>query len=354
MNFKDEVEERLRNLAKPPGSLGLLEEQAKKAFLAWGYFPGEFVPKHIIFAADNGICRSGAVAQLPEITYMQSHHMVEGTSAVTCFCRCNQIPWEVVDIGIDSPDAVGLDYKIARGTKDFSKEPAMTEEELHKAFDAGRERVLAAKRSGYNFLSFGELGIGNTTTSAAVLMAIAPRDAASLVGYGSARGNFRLLLHKRDLIRRALASYGPHISGAADALRYVGGFDLAALASAMCTCARERIPFYIDGFITAAALAAAVQMMPQVSRFALPSHMSREAGMSVALHAAGIDDYDVPLWANLSLGEGTGAVLAVTLLRSMLYAVNHMATLDGINADAEQRHADTAGKGDMHHGTTRR
>ena len=82
--------------------------------------------------------------------------------------------------------------------------------------------------------------------------------------------------------------------------------------------------------------------------------MSREAGMSVALHAAGIDDYDVPLWANLSLGEGTGAVLAVTLLRSMLYAVNHMATLDGINADAEQRHADIAGKGDMHHGTTRR
>ena len=76
--------------------------------------------------------------------------------------------------------------------------------------------------------------------------------------------------------------------------------------------------------------------------------------MSVALHAAGIDDYDVPLWANLSLGEGTGAVLAVTLLRSMLYAVDHMATLDGINADAEQRHADTAGKGDMHHGTTRR
>lgn len=119
MTFGDEVEERLRNLAKPPGSLGLLEEQAKKAFLAWGCFPGRFAPKHIVFAADNGICRSGAVAQLSEITYMQSCHMVEGTSAVTCFCRCNQIPWEVVDVGIDSPDAVGLDYKIARGTKDF-------------------------------------------------------------------------------------------------------------------------------------------------------------------------------------------------------------------------------------------
>lgn len=228
----------------------------------------------------------------------------------------------------------------------------MTEEELRQAFAAGRERVLAAKRDGYNFLSFGEMGIGNTTTSAAVLMAIAPRDAASLVGYGSSRGNFRLLLHKRDLIRDALARYGPHISSAADALRYVGGFDLAALASAMCTCARERIPFYIDGFITAAALAAAVQLMPQVSRFALPSHMSREAGMSVALHAAGIDDYDVPLWANLSLGEGTGAVLAVTLLRSMLYAVDHMATLDGINADAEERHAERAGKGESYHGTS--
>lgn len=339
MTYAEEVDERLRNLAKVPGSLGLLEGQARKVYLAWGRMDLPLRPKHIIFAADNGVTRSGAVAQLSEITYMQSSHMVVGTSAVTCFCRCNDIPWEVVDVGINSVDAVGLDYKIARGTKDFAKEPAMSEEELARAFAAGRERVEAAKKEGVTLLSFGEMGIGNTTTSSALLMAIAPRDAASLVGYGSAKGNFMVLMRKRRLIRDALARYGDKIHDAADALRYVGGFDLAALTAAMRTCADLHIPFYIDGFITAGALAAAVRLQPNVADFALPSHMSREAGMSVALHVAGIDDYDVPIWANLSLGEGTGAVLAVTLLRSMLFAVDHMATLDGINAEAEERHA---------------
>ena len=344
MDFVAHVDERLRNLAKPPGSLGLLESQARKIFLAWNDMDEELRPKHIIFAADNGVCKSGAVAQLQEITYMQATHMVEGTSAVTCFCKANHIPYEVVDVGIDSDDAVGLDYKIACGTADFSKEPAMTQAQVTRALQVGAERVKKAKDDGYTLLSFGEMGIGNTTTSAAVLMALAPHDAANIVGYGSSRGNFSLLLAKRRLIKDALQRYGSHIQSAETALQYVGGFDLAALAGAMVQCVREGIPFYIDGFITAAALAAAVRMEPNVTAFALPSHMSREPGMAVALRCAHIDEYDVPLWANLSLGEGTGAVLAVTLMKSMMYAIRHMATLDGINGEALQRYEEKQGR----------
>lgn len=126
MTFKEEVEEKLRNLAKPPGSLGLLEQQAKKIFLAWQKTEPDLRPKHIIFAADNGVVWSGAAVQLPEITYLQTRNMVDGLAAISCFCDYNRIPYEVVDVGIDSPDAVGLNYKIRQGTRNFSVEPATT------------------------------------------------------------------------------------------------------------------------------------------------------------------------------------------------------------------------------------
>ena len=340
MAYRDEVEHLLYNLAKPPGSLGILETQAKQTLLGWGKFQQELRPKHIIFAADNGVVQAGVVAQLAEITYMQSVHMVNGTSAVTCFCRANGIPYEVVDVGIDSADAVGIDRKIARGTRNFAHEPAMTTAQYERALAIGRERVLQAGKDGYNFLSFGEMGIGNTTTSAAVLTAIAPKGSTFLVGYGSAAKNYQLLLHKRRVVADALQRYALYIHDAATALQYVGGFDLVALCGAMLACVEAHIPFYIDGFITAVALASAVQMNGAVRDMALPSHLSREPGMAAALRLCGIDEYDVPIQANMALGEGTGAVLATVLLRSMMYAVWHMDTLDGINQSAAARHAE--------------
>lgn len=337
MDYRDEVEETLRNLAKPPGSLGLLEKQVKQIFLAWGKMYRELKPKHIIFAADNGVVWSGAAAQPPEITYLQTKNMVDGLAAVSCFCNCNNIPYEVVDVGIDSPDAVGLNYKIRQGTRNFAVEPAMTEEEVRRALDIGRERVEFAGHMGYNLLSFGEMGIGNTTTSAAVLTALSPTHAALIVGYGSSRGNYKLMCRKEKLIADALREYGPMIKGPVDALRYMGGFDLAAICGAMLACVKAHIPFYVDGFITAAALVCAVQLNDEVRRYAILSHLSREAGMAVALRTVGMDESQIPIHGELSLGEGTGAVLAVSLIQSMMYAIWHMGTLDNVNESAERR-----------------
>lgn len=336
MGFSEEVDALIDDMAKPVGSLGLLEKQARKAFLAWGHFEKELRPLHLIFSADNGITQSGVVKQLREITYMQTRNMVQGKATIRCFCQSNHIPYKVIDVGIASEDAVGVDRKVARGTQDFSKEPAMTKEEFQQAFDAGREMTVQAKKEGYNLLSFGEMGIGNTTTSSAVLTAIVPQGSSFLVGYGSAKGNYKLVLHKRQTVRKCVEAYRPQIHTAADAIRCVGGFDLAALCGAMVECAAQRLPFYIDGFITAVALACAVQLNPQVADCALPSHLSREPGMAVALRLCGIDEYDVPIQAGLALGEGTGAIFGVVLLRSMMYAIWHMATLSGINREAEE------------------
>ena len=274
--------------------------------------------------------------------------MVQGTSAVTCFCRSQDIPYEVVDVGIDSDDAVGLDRKIARGTKNFAVEPAMSREQLVQAMATGRERVQAAAKEGINLLSFGEMGIGNTTTSAAVLTALSPKKMSWLTGFGSARGNYKLLFHKRRVIAAAIKAYEKELQTPADALRCVGGFDLASLCGAMVACVDEKMPFYIDGFITATALACAIAMKPAVRDYALPSHISREPGMAQALRLCGIDEYEVPIQAGLSLGEGTGAVLGVTLMKTMMYAVWHMATLNGINQEAQARH--DKGKGDETYG----
>ena len=117
---------------------------------------------------------------------------------------------------------------------------------------------------------------------------------------------------------------------------------------AMLACADVHLPFYIDGFITAVALACAVKTRPNVRQYALPSHISREPGMSAALRLCGIDEYDVPIHADMALGEGTGAVLGVVMLKTMLYAVGHMATLDGINGEAEERHRRRMEKGAEH------
>lgn len=337
MTFKEEVEEKLRNLAKPPGSLGLLEQQAKKIFLAWQKTEPDLRPKHIIFAADNGVVWSGAAVQLPEITYLQTRNMVDGLAAISCFCDYNRIPYEVVDVGIDSPDAVGLNYKIRQGTRNFSVEPAMTEAEVKRAVEVGRERVSFAAHMGYNLLSFGEMGIGNTTTSAAVLTALAPDYASLIAGYGSAKGNYRLLRHKEELVSEAMEQYGSLMSGPIDVLRYVGGFDLAAITGAMLACAERRIPFYVDGFITAVALVCAVKIRDDVRDYALLSHLSREAGMTLALRIIDMDESEIPLHCGFSLGEGTGAVLAVSLMQSLMYAIGHMGTLDEVNKNAKRR-----------------
>ena len=185
----------------------------------------------------------------------------------------------------------------------------MSREQLVQAMATGRERVQAAAKEEINLLSFGEMGIGNTTTSAAVLTALSPKKMSWLTGFGSARGNYKLLFHKRRVIAAAIKAYEKELQTPADALRCVGGFDLAALCGAMLACAEKKIPFYIDGFITATALACAIAMNPAVRDYALPSHLSREPGMAQALRLCGIDEYEVPIQLACPWDEGTGAGL---------------------------------------------
>lgn len=331
----DEAERLTARMAVPKGSLGLLERQVQKLIRAWGGLRA-WQPYHYIFAADNGIVAEGVVRQSQDITYLQARNMMLGKSTISCFCQVNDVPWMVVDVGINREASVGLNRKVRQGTRNFLVEPAMTPQEFQAAFDAGADCVREAVERGDTILSFGEMGIGNTTTSSAVLHALTGAPLGEIVGYGANPDFPEVIGRKRDVIAQAVARYKGALTTTQAILQYVGGYDLAALCGAMVACARLRIPFVLDGYITAVAFACAVALESDVTAMAIPSHLSKEPGMRYALAAGGIEESDVPIRAGLALGEGTGAILELMILKTMLYTVEHVDQM--ANLEAEARH----------------
>lgn len=299
-----------------PGGLGLWENYFRKICLAWGRIDDVIRPQHIIFAADNGCNMEGYVGYNYEVTQKQSRNMVLGHTAATHFCEFNGIPCEVVDVGVASDDGIGVNRKVAKGTKNIMNQPAMSDAEFQAAFDAGRERVAHYSNEGINLISFGEMGLGNTTTSAAVLSALTGRPVEDTVGPGSWPDKPDLMKRKRDFVQSVLDFHAGHFDSVEHIISRVGGFDIAAITGAIMECTERNIPFVIDGFISAVAAACASHLNPAVKDFAIPSHHSRETGMEIALNEVGLASYDVPIQAHMAMGEGTGAILMVQMLKT--------------------------------------
>ena len=240
------IEEQLNRFLQPkcliPGGLGLWEDYFRKICTAWGEINGEIRPQHIIFSADNGCNMEGYVGYNYEVTQKQSRNMLLGRSSATQFCNFNNIPYEVVDVGIASDDGIGVDCKVEKGTKNILNHPAMTEDEFNSAFQAGYERVEHYVKKGINLFSFGEMGLGNTTTSACVLSALTGADPTETVGPGSWPDKPDLMKRKIDFVRAVLDKHKASIVSDSEAERvrkivaHVGGFDIAAILGAMLAC----------------------------------------------------------------------------------------------------------------------
>ena len=318
-----------------PGGLGLWEMYFRKICTAWGEINGEIRPQHIIFSADNGCNMEGYVGYNYEVTQKQSRNMLLGHSSATQFCNFNNIPYEVVDVGIASDDGIGVDRKVAKGTKNILNHSAMTEDEFNSAFQAGYERVQHYIEQGINLFSFGEMGLGNTTTSACVLSALIGADPMETVGPGSWPDKLELMKRKIDFVRSVLEYHKNNIVSKHESDRvckivaHVGGFDIAAILGAMLACVDYEKPFIIDGFITAVAAACAAHINARINDYALPSHQSKEKGTELALAEVGITQDMVPIQAQMSMGEGTGAILMVQMLKT----TQHMFVNVGTFAD---------------------
>ena len=328
---------RQAQLTKPPGSLGRLEALAVQlAALQGTDRPTVERVQVCVFAGDHGVAAQGVSAFPQAVTAQMLANFVAGGAAVSVLARAQGASLDVVNLGtaVDPGPLPGvIDARIAPMTADFTIEPAMTEAQLGAALDAGRAAVQRAVQAGAQLFIGGEMGIANTTAAAALACALLREKPVALCGPGTgldAAG----VAHKATVIGRALALHGPHVDNPFEALRRLGGFEIAALAGAAIACAQAGLPLLVDGFIVTAATLAACRIEPRVRDWLLFAHRSAEPGHSRLLAAL---DATPLLALDLRLGEGSGALAALPLLRLACAVHAGMATFAeaGVSGDGK-------------------
>jgi nicotinate-nucleotide--dimethylbenzimidazole phosphoribosyltransferase len=306
---------RQSQLTKPAGALGQLEAIAiQLAGLQGCEQPQIQRPWLSLFAGDHGVVAEGVSAYPQAVTAQMLHNFVSGGAAVSVLARVQNIPLEVVDLGtidlnLELPGVRHL--RLGAGTANFAQGPAMTVEQCQLALAAGRDAVLRAQAINADLFLAGEMGIGNTTAATALACALSDAMPAQLVGPGTGLDQAGVA-HKQAVIERALALHGVALAEPCEALRRVGGFELAALTGAYLACAQTGIPALVDGFICSAAALCAQRLNPACAPWLLFAHAGAEPGhaaLLVSLNARPLLDL------GLRLGEGSGAALALPLIQ---------------------------------------
>lgn len=327
-NAMAKAKERMDRLTKPLGSLGRLEEIAVRvAGITGTPLPNVENKAVIVFAADHGVVAQGVSLYPREVTAQMVMNFTRGGAAISVLSRHCNAKLIVVDVGVAAEltrhDGLIL-RKVAWGTRDISSEPAMTHEQALEAINVGIEVTKMLINDGVRMIALGDMGIGNTTPSAAiaaVLMGKQPRD---VTGRGTGLDDERYK-HKVAVIEAALNLHRPNPNDPIEVLTKVGGLEIAALVGTVIACAAERIPVVLDGFITTAAAALAFKMQPLVREYMFAGHLSMEPGHRLLLDWLALEPM---LNFNMRLGEGTGAVLAMHLIDAACKVLSQMATFD--------------------------
>lgn len=325
----DAAVERWNNIAMPLHSLGRLQDTIVRIAGMTGSLDVSLKKKAlVVMCADNGVVEEGVTQTGQEVTLLVAENMVKQEAVSSLFCRrvgADEFP---VDVGI-AAESHAIDRKIAWGTKNMTKGPAMTRQEAEKALEVGISMVEELKEKGYSIIATGEMGIGNTTTSSAVTAVLLGQDPARVTGRGAGLSS-EGLDRKVDAIRRAIALNQPDPADPVDVLAKVGGLDLAGLAGVFIGGAALQVPVVADGFISCAAALCAVRICPQVRDYLITSHRSKEPGAAMVLKAL-----DVPAFldCDMCLGEGTGAVAIYPLLDLAMTIYGGMSTFAENNMD---------------------
>lgn len=301
-------------LAKPIDGLGSFEDMICRMAGILGTAEPDLSEKWlIIMCADNGIVEEGVSQTGKEVTFEVASLMGKRKSSVGIMLKDYPAHILTVDIGIDSDDTPEgvVSMKVARGTKNFLREPAMTEEEALKAIDAGISCVKDLKNKGISVIATGEMGIGNTTTSSALMSILTGLDVSECTGRGAGLSD-EGLRRKIEVIEQALSFHFPEkLADAFDALCKVGGLDIAGLAGVFIGGAMYKVPIVIDGFISMISALIANRLVPGCKEYMIASHMGKENGMKALSEELGLNPV---IYGRLALGEGTGAVMLFPLL----------------------------------------
>ena len=318
-------------LAKPPGSLGRLEELSVQLAGITGKVHNELPRKQLlVFAADNGVVAEGVSSAPQSVTMQQTINLTRGKTGAAVLAKRFGCGLTVCDVGVNADicESAVLNRKIAYGTQNICAGPAMTREQALQAILTG---AAVAEDVDADAVGIGEMGIGNTTTSSAVLAVLLGADVDKVTGRGGGitEESFR---KKKAVIRTAIAVNRPNRDDVIDVLAKVGGFDLAAMCGAFLGAAASRRAAVIDGFISAVAALCAVRLCPLVRGYLIPSHASFEIGYRLAMEEMTLR----PLFdLGMRLGEGSGCPLAFQMLDAACAVMNNMASFDeaGINDD---------------------
>ncbi|MBP5340456.1 MAG: nicotinate-nucleotide--dimethylbenzimidazole phosphoribosyltransferase [Prevotella sp.] len=323
------IQEKIDNLNKPKGSLGRLEELAMQVCLIQQTLePSLAHPCHLLLGGDHGIEREGVSVSPREVTWQQMINFTRGGGGVNIFCRQHGFKLRIVDVGVDydlSSVPGIIDRKIARGTKNFLYEPAMSEEEFDLAILVGSDLVNNCIAEGCRILSIGEMGIGNTSPSSIWMHLFGgiPLDECIGAGAGLDTPGIR---HKREVLAAALKRYNselsPHTSHLSP-LQFFGGFEMIAAIGAMLRAAEQHLIILIDGFIMTACAIGAIRLYPAVQDYMIFTHCGDESGHRRMLDIVGAKPL---LNLGLRLGEGTGALCAFPIVDSAVRMMNEMNT----------------------------
>ncbi|MGY2261073.1 nicotinate-nucleotide--dimethylbenzimidazole phosphoribosyltransferase [Pseudomonas sp. SDO55104_S430] len=322
----EQAQARQQQLTKPAGSLGQLESVAVQLAGLQGQIKPTLAQVWIaIFAGDHGVVAEGVSAFPQEVTGQMLHNFVNGGAAISVLARQLNASLEVVDLGTVTPslNLPGvLHLNVGPGTANFVQGPAMTATQGELALGGGRDSVLRAKAAGAQLFIGGEMGIGNTTAASALACALLECPVVHLTGPGTGL-NAAGVSHKAQVIERALALHGAQRGDALLTLFNLGGFEIAALVGAYLACAQEGIAVLVDGFICSVAALVAVRLNPQCRPWLLFGHRGAEPGHQHVLETLNAEPL---LDLGLRLGEGSGAALAVPLLRLACDLHGQMAT----------------------------
>lgn len=325
---------RLDNLTKPIGSLGELEEIAAKMAGITRKVHNKISKKTVvIMSADNGVYEEGISNNTQDTTVIVTNNFTKGITGVCILAKHVNSDITVVDIGVkeDFNHPKIINKKVMYGTNNIAKEPAMTREQAIQAIEVGIEIVDNLVKEGYDLLGTGEMGVGNTTTSAAVFSVLSGISPDIVVGKGSGLTEEQLI-NKKRVVQKAIKINSPDRDDIIDVLAKVGGLDIAGLCGCFLGAAKNRIPIVIDGFISSAAALCAYRLNNNVKDFIFPSHLSAEPGAAYMMEELGLSPM---LNLRMRLGEGSGCPLAFSIIEAALCAMNNMATFEEATLNKE-------------------
>ncbi|NVN83510.1 MULTISPECIES: nicotinate-nucleotide--dimethylbenzimidazole phosphoribosyltransferase [unclassified Vibrio] len=331
--YSQYIQHRIDQKTKPLGALGLLEKVAHQLALIQSQGKESAVehielhkPSIIIFAGDHGIADEGVSIAPSAVTQQMVLNFLSGGAAINCFCAVNNIDITVVDTGIllpiESDNPMLISQRLGRRTNNFANEAAMSIETVERGIELGAELVSRSISNGTNIIMFGEMGIGNTSSASAILSALTNRTAAECVGLGTGINNEQLA-HKVAVVEQGVArckGLDPK-----SVLAQVGGYEIVQMVGGFLGAYQNRTPVLVDGFIVSVAAYVATLIEPNCRDYMIFAHRSEESGHKILLELL---DAEPLLDLGLRLGEGTGAALAMPIIRAAAEFYNNMASFE--------------------------